>query len=189
LTASDNLGRQAQATVPVSISRTVLSFTSGARIVSPNGDGRRDTVAFHFFLTQPSTVTLALDSDIFTFPLLSAQLPAGMQTVLFTGAALDSTTVPDGNYQARLVVDGVTQSLPLVVDRAPPVITLVSVNPLKLRVYEQVTVIATVNGREIRASKSPGVFRLAKNEKVQTLRVVARDAAGNESLPLTYPQK
>ena len=41
--------------------------------------------------------------------------------------------------------------------------------------------IATVNGREIRASKTAGVFALAKGVTVQTLRVVARDVAGNES--------
>jgi len=63
------------------------------------------------------------------------------------------------------------------------------VNPLRLQVFERVTVIATVNGREIRGSKAPGVFTLAKDETVQTLRVVARDAAGNESAPITYPSK
>jgi hypothetical protein len=52
-----------------------------------------------------------------------------------------------------------------------------------------VTVIATINGREIRASKQPGVFALAKGVTVQTLRVVARDVAGNESAPVTYRRR
>ena len=190
LTARDNLGRQAQATLPVGVTRTVLSFASDAKIVSPNGDGRHDTVAYRFTLTQPAAVTLALDSVLFRFPLLLVtQMAAGPQTFAFTGTASDSSTVPDGDYQASLTVGGVTQSLPLRVDRVPPTISLVSVNPLQLRVAERVTVIATVNGREIRASKSAGVFRLARNEKVQTLRVVARDVAGNESLPVTYPRR
>jgi hypothetical protein len=60
---------------------------------------------------------------------------------------------------------------------------------LRLRVAERVTVIATVNGQELRASKGPGVFTLVKGVTVRTLRVVVRDAAGNESAPLTYPRK
>jgi len=44
-----------------------------------------------------------------------------------------------------------------------------------------------VNGKLIRASKQAGVFPLAQGETVKTLNVVVRDAAGNESLPVTYP--
>jgi hypothetical protein len=189
LTARDNVGRQAQASVPVGISRTVLSFSSDSKIVSPNADGRRDTVNFHFVLTQPSTVALTLDSNAFSFIVLSSLLNAGPQTVAFNGKALDSTTVPDGTYEAKLTVGGVTQSLPLLVDRTPPTIALVSLSPLRLRVAERVSIIATLNGREIRASRPAGVFTLARNQKVRTLRVVARDVAGNESLPVTYPRK
>jgi hypothetical protein len=97
--------------------------------------------------------------------------------------------VPDGAYHVKLTVGSVAQSVPLLVDRAPPKVSLVSVSPLRLRVFEPVTVIATVNGREIRASKQPGVFTLAKGVTVQTLRVVARDVAGNESAPVTYRRR
>jgi uncharacterized protein with LGFP repeats len=189
LTARDNLGRQGQASVPVAVSRAVLAYSADARLVSPNGDGRRDTVAFRFLLAQPAPVTLTLESPLFSFPLLSAQLMPGNQTFAFTGAAADKSTVPDGEYQAKLTVGTVAQSLPLTVDRVPPIVSLISVKPLRLQVVERVTVIATVNGRVIRASKKPGVFGLAKGETIQTLRVVVRDAAGNESAPLTYRRK
>lgn len=189
LTARDALGRQAQATVPVAVSHSVLEYSADARLISPNGDGRLDSVVFRFFLTQSSPVTLTLDSSLFSFPLLSTQLAPGQQSFAFTGAAADSTTVPDGDYQAKLTVGTLVQSLPLVIDRLPPTVKLVSLNPLRLQVFERVTVFATVNGREIRGSKAPGVFTLAKGEIVRTLRVVARDAAGNESAPITYPRK
>ncbi len=189
LTARDVLGRQAQATVPVAVSHAVLSFTADSSLISPNGDGRRDTVVFGFLLAQPSDVTLTLESTLFgSFPLFSAQLMQGQQSFGFTGLAAGAA-VPDGDYQAKLTVGNVAQWLPLVIDRVPPTVTLLSVNPLRLQVFERVTVIATVNGREIRGSKAPGVFTLAKDETVQTLRVVARDAAGNESAPITYPSK
>ena len=189
LTARDALGRQAQATVPVAISHTVLSYAADAKIVSPNGDGRRDTVNLRFFLAQPAAVTLTLDAAFSSLPLLSANLTQGSQSFAFTGLTADGAAVPDGTYQAKLTVGTVAQSLPLVVDRAPPTVSLVSVSPLRLRVFELVTVIATVNGREIRASKQPGVFTLAKGVTVQTLRVVARDVAGNESAPVTYRRR
>ncbi|HEX7312252.1 MAG TPA: N-acetylmuramoyl-L-alanine amidase [Gaiellaceae bacterium] len=189
LTVRDALGRQAQATVPVAISHTVLSYTADAKIVSPNGDGRRDTVNLRFFLAQPAAVTLTLDAAFSSLPLLTANLTQGSQTFAFTGVTADGATMPDGAYQAKLTVGTVALSVPLLVDRAPPTMSLVSVSPLRLRVFEPVTVIATINGREIRASKKPGVFTLAKGVTVQTLRAVARDVAGNESVPVTYRRR
>jgi hypothetical protein len=189
LTARDMLGRQVQASVPVAVSHAVLAFSADGKLVSPNGDGRHDSVVFTFVLTQPVAVALSAETNLFSFPLLSAQLAPGTQTFAFTGTAADGTTVQDGVYRAQLAVNGVTVSLPLAIDRAPAVVSLVSVKPLRLRVAERVTVIATVNGRVIRASKGPGVFALARGETVRTLSVVARDAAGNESAPVTYPRR
>jgi hypothetical protein len=189
LKARDSLGRQAQAAVPVAISHTVLTYAADAKIVSPNGDGRRDTVNLRFFLAQPAAVTLTLDAAFSSLPLLSANLTQGSQSFAFTGLTADGAAVPDGTYQAKLTVGTVAQSVPLVVDRAPPKVSLVSVSPLRLRVFEPVTVIATINGREIRRSKQPGVFTLAKGVTVQTLRVVARDVAGYESAPVSYRRR
>jgi hypothetical protein len=187
LTARDILGRTAQATVPVTISRSVLSYTADSRLVSPNADGRRDQAVFKFMLAQPSDVTLALSSTLFTFPLLSAQLGIGSQSFAFTGNAANGAQVPDGIYTATLTVAGLTQSLPLVIDRVPPTIGITSVKPLTVRVSEPVTVIATINGRIVKAAVKPGVTTISPKTVVSTLRLVARDAAGNESPPLTYP--
>jgi hypothetical protein len=188
LTASDVLGRQVQAIAPVAVSHAVLSFSGDTSLVSPNGDGRRDSAVFGFLLAQPSGVTLTLESPLFSFPLFSGQLMQGQQSFAFTGLAAGAT-VPDGDYLAKLTVGTVAQTLPLVIDRLPPTMTLVSLKPLRLQVFERVTVIATVNGRLIRGSKAPGVFTLARGETVRTLSVVARDVAGNESAPITYPTK
>jgi flagellar hook assembly protein FlgD len=189
VTARDALGRQVQATVPVAVSHTLLAFSAGAKIVSPNGDGRRDVVTFRFLLAQPADATLELATPEASFPLLLAQLGTGRQTFAFTGTAADGSPVPDGVYEVRLTAGAVTQSLPLTIDNLPPTVSLVSVAPLQLRVAEHVTVIATINGRVVRASLQPGIVRLAKREVVRTLRVVVRDAAGNESQPVTYRAK
>jgi flagellar hook assembly protein FlgD len=189
VTARDAIGRQAQASAPVAISRALLAFAANGKIVSPNGDGRRDAVIFRFLLAQPVAATLTLATSEASFPLLSAQLGTGTQSFAFTGTAADGSPVPDGEYQATLTAGAVTQSLPLTIDRVPPIVSLVSVSPLRLQVAEHVTVIATINGRLVRASVRPGVFRLARRQKVRSLRVVVRDAAGNESLPVTYRRK
>ena len=187
LTARDLLGRTAQATVPVTISHSVLSFTSDSRVVSPNSDGRHDQAVFKFVLAKPSNVTLSLASTLFNFPLLSAQLAVGVQSYAFTGLAANGAQVPDGAYTAILTVAGLSQSVPLVIDRVPPAIAIVSLKPLTVRVTEPVTVIATINGRIVKASVKPGLKKIAPKTVVGTLRLVARDAAGNESAPLTYP--
>jgi hypothetical protein len=188
LTAHDTLGRQAQVTAPVIVSHSVLSFSADTSLVSPNGDGRRDTAVFTFFLAQPSDVTLTLESTLFSFPLFSGQLAQGQQSLAFTGLASNGTVPEDGEYVAKLTVGTAALTVPLVIDRMPPTVKLVSLKPLRLQVFERVTVIATLNGREIRGSKAPGIFTLS-NESVNTLSVVARDVAGNESAPVTYPQK
>jgi flagellar hook assembly protein FlgD len=189
VTARDALGRQVQATVPVAVSHTLLAFSAGAKIVSPNGDGRRDAVIFRFLLAQPAVATLALATTETSFTLLSTQLAAGRQSFAFTGTAADGSPVPDGTYEVKLTAGAVTQSLPLTIDDVPPTVSLVSVTPLRLRVVERVTVIATINGRVVRASVQPGIVRLAKRQVVRTLRAVVRDAAGNESKPVTYRSK
>jgi hypothetical protein len=187
LTARDALGRTALATVPLTISRSVLSFTADSTIVSPNNDGRHDQTIFAFVLAQPSAVMLALTTPVLDFQLLSAQLGSGTQTFAFTGVDANGAQIPDGTYSATLTVGGVTVSLPLVIDRVPPTLTVVSLNPLKVRVVERVTVIATINGQTVKTSVKPGVARIGPNVAVRTLRIVARDVAGNESLPITYP--
>jgi hypothetical protein len=188
LTARDAIGRLSEGTVQVAVSHAVLSFSADGKLISPNGDGRRDIVLFRFVLAQPVAVTLAVASDFASVPIFSGQPLPGSQTFEFTGRGTDGSALPDGEYEARLTAGVVTHRLPLTVDDTPPTISLVSVKPLQLRVAERVTVIALVNGRTIRASVKPGVFALAKQETIRTLTVVARDAAGNESPPLTYPR-
>jgi N-acetylmuramoyl-L-alanine amidase len=187
LTARDLLGRTSQATIPVTISHSVLQYSADSKLVSPNGDGRRDQAVFEFVLAQPSDVTLTLSSSVFSYPLLSTQLGVGTQTFSFTGTALNGVPVPDGTYAVTLTVAGLTQSLPLTIDRAPPAITVVSLKPLTVRVSERVTVIATINGRIVKASIKPGVVKIAPKIVVKTLRLAARDGAGNESPAITYP--
>ena len=189
VSARDATGKTVRASAPLAVSRALVSFTSDTKVVSPNGDGRRDAATFDFELAQPTPVTLALVLPEATYMLFTGQLQPGRQSVAFTGRALDGSVVPDGRYPATLTVGVTKVTLPLLVDTVAPTVALVKLAPLTMRVYERVTVIATVNGNVIRASKKAGVFTLAKGQTVATLNVVVRDSAGNESAPVIYPRR
>jgi hypothetical protein len=46
-----------------------------------------------------------------------------------------------------------------------------------------------INGKRIATSVKPGTVRLAFRGTVRKLQLVARDAAGNDSLPLRWPRR
>ena len=140
VSARDTIGRTSRAAAPLTVSRALVSFSADTKLVSPNGDGRRDTVTFGFGLAQPAVATLSLVGTEATFPIFTGELAPGLQSVTFAGAAADGSPIPDGQYQATIAVGAVKLALPLTIDNTPPVVTLVSTAPLMLRVYEQVTV-------------------------------------------------
>jgi len=190
LTARDATGRTATAAVPVVVSRTVLAFSADTKIVSPNGDGRRDAAAFTVVLAQQAALSLSLVAGQTSIPFFSGLLPAGSQTLPWNGLATDGTKVPDGRYRATLTIGtpplAYTESVPLAVDTLAPRLVLVSRAPLRLRVDEKASIRGTVNGKRIATSAKPGVFRLGFRGSVRTLRLLARDAAGNDSAPVTW---
>ncbi len=190
LIAQDADGREAQASVALLISRTLLAFSVETPVVSPNGDGRLDTATFGIALAATAELAIALDAGRTSVPIFAGVLPEGDQEWMWDGLAADGTPVPDGAYKARITLGmpplAVSMSVPLVIDTHPPALILVSLSPLRLHVTERASVIGVVNGRRLKTSQKPGVFRLAWHGAVRSLRVVARDAAGNESRPVTY---
>ena len=193
LTARDATGRTATASAAVVVSRTVLAYSADTKVVSPNGDGRRDTASFTLVLAQPVTVSLALVSGKTSIPVFAEALPTGSQTIGWSGKALDGTPIPDGRYRATLTIGtpplAYSESVPLTVDIRPPTLRLVSLAPLRLRLDERASIRGVVNGRRIATSAKPGVFRLAYRGSVRKLRLIARDSAGNDSRPLSWPRR
>ncbi len=193
LTALDANGREAQASVTILVSRTLLGFTADTSLVSPNGDGRRDTATFEISLAAAADVTIALDAAGRSVPIFAGNLPQGNQEWQWNGPAADGTRVPDGVYKARITLGtpplAMSMAVPLTVDTRPPTLILVSLYPLRLKVDERASVIGVVNGRRLRTSQKPGVFRLAFRGAIRSLRIMARDAAGNDSKPVRYPHR
>jgi len=133
LTARDATGRVAQASVPILVSRTLLAFTADTALVSPNGDGRRDSVSFGISLAAAADVTITLDAGTASIPIFTGNLPQGDQEWQWNGVAADGGRVPDGVYKARISLGVpplvISMSVPVTVDTKPPALILVSLYP------------------------------------------------------------
>jgi flagellar hook assembly protein FlgD len=193
LTARDATGRTATTSVAVVVSRTVLAYSADAKVVSPNADRRRDMVSFTVVLAQPASVALSLVAGTTSIPIFAGALPAGSQAIGWAGKAADGSPVPDGRYRATLTIGTAplvySESVPLTVDTRAPRLALLLLSPLRLRVDERVSIRGVVNGKRIATSAKPGSFRLAFRGTVRSLRLIARDAAGNDSRTLTWPRR
>jgi hypothetical protein len=172
LLAQDARGRQAGATVPVTIDGTLAAFAPSATAFS-----RR--VELSFELNAPAHVQLRVGSGGPT--LLDADLQAGPQQIEWDGSGL-----PDGRYN---VILGVTDSLTTLtrsrrvrIDRVAPVLRLLSLRSARLWVSEPARVTVVLNGRTRRLTlKRRGAFAVRHRGTVRALRAVAVDDAGNRS--------
>ena len=140
--------------------------------------------SYSFALTAPADVTVtAARAGAAPVVLSTASLPAGSQTLQWTGADAAGAPVADGSYtlgvQAVNAVGTVTQTAPLVVDSRAPQLRLVSRRPVKIRSSEAATLTIVADGRTLTARARAGVRRISVAGRRVT--VFATDAAGNRS--------
>jgi flagellar hook assembly protein FlgD len=188
LAAKDDRGKQVQSTVQLYVDRTLASFTADARAISPNGDGRLDSLAYAFQLNAPAHVRLRIlrGTSVVATP-LDADLAAGPQNLTWDGGGL-----PDGRYSAVVSATDslitVKQSVLVRIDRVAPTLRLVSFRLLRFWVSEPTQVTVVLNGRAHRlAIKRAGFFRVGHNGRVRAVRAYARDLAGNQSRQVRGP--
>jgi hypothetical protein len=172
--------------IPVLVDRTVKQFTASAPAVSPNGDGVFDELTFGFELTRAAAVRLDVAQAGKTLvPVYSASLPVGVQSVSWLPSGLK-----DGKYAAILTatndVGTVAHIVSFRIDTVAPVLRALSFRTLRFRVSESATIRLVLNGRLVTRSVRAGVFSY-RAPRVRTVRIVARDAAGNLSRTLKYP--
>ena len=174
------------AVVAVLVDRTVRRFSAVPRAVSPNGDGVLDDLRFGFELTRAANVRLEIaQGGKVVAPVYSAALPPGTQSVSWNGAGLK-----DGTYAGVLAatndIGSVAHTAAFRIDTVAPRLRALSFRGLRFRVSEAATIRLTVNGRRITRAVRAGAFsfRLAG---VRSVRIDARDAAGNVSGTLKYP--
>ncbi len=177
-------GRTAGVDVPVTVTRTLGRLTLASPALTPNGDGRDDTLSLTVPLTAPATLTVRIlrDGRWVATP-FAASLGPGSQVVTWDGSKRIGRAL-DGSYVASVeVVDAIgssTVEVPFLLDATAPTVRVVSAQPPRIWVSEAVTLDVRVNGarRAVRAA-SPGVLAIPRIERLRTLVVVARDAAGN----------
>ena len=93
----------------------------------------------------------------------------------------------DGGYTVSVEsVDAVGTArveLPVLLDRTPPAVRVVSAAPLVLRVSEPATLAVRANGARRKLTvRAAGEVRVHGIGRLRTLVVVARDAAGNRGV-------
>jgi flagellar hook assembly protein FlgD len=187
-------GREVAASIPVSVNRT-LSFVSALpAILSPNADGRSDSVRGSFTLAADADVTVTVRSGaVLAATLLAARLGPGAHAVDWDGTVAGAA-VPDGVY--RMVVEATTplgtasQAASLTVDTVAPALRAVSHRKGLVTSTEPALVTAKVNGKRfVFQRRKAGLFRLPGRRPIRTFHVVARDRAGNVSAPLTLARR
>lgn len=179
-------GREATVDIPVWVTRTLGRVSLDTPALTPNGDGRTDTVGITLPLSAPATVSVKIERDgRWVATPFSGALDAGEHVITWDGRKRLGRAL-DGAYvvlvEATDAVATLQVELPLLVDATPPRVRVVSAAPPRLWVSEAATLRIRVNnaGRTLRVA-GPGTVRIPGVARLRTLVVIARDAAGNET--------
>ena len=178
LSASD--GRTTvTAVVPVLVDRTVRRF-----LVTPAVS--RADVTFSFELLRMSVVRLEIAQNGKTLAqVYSATLQPGPQTVGWNPAGLK-----DGRYAGVLTVANeigtVAHTALFRIDTTAPRLRALSFGALRFSVTEPAAITLVVNGKRGTRNVRAGVFSY-RHGRVRTVRISARDTAGNVSPTLRFP--
>ncbi len=179
-------GRSATVDVPVTVTRTLGRIALDSPAMTPNGDGRDDTLSLTVPLTAAATLTVRIlrDGKWVATPFTGVAGP-GSQAVTWDGSKRVGSA-RDGAYVVSVemadAVGTATVELPFLLDATAPTVRVVSAEPPRIRVSEAATLDVRVNGAHRRMrSTGPETLRIPRIERLRTLVVVARDAAGNET--------
>jgi hypothetical protein len=174
----------------VVVDRTLTGLVASARAISPNGDGVSDGLTLSFTLTQnvPMRIDVEQAGVVLATP-FQGQPGVGPHTLDWDGTA-NGAPLPDGRYVVVATISDalgdVQLPLPLTIDTAPPVLTLLDPAKLRFSLSEPATVTVLVNQRARIVQVAPqGVFTVPYTGAVVQLSAEAQDAAGNLSAVVT----
>jgi hypothetical protein len=175
LTAA-NARTSVSASVPVVIDRTVRTFAATPAVT-------RSAVNFSFELLRAAAVRLDIAQGGKTVAsVYSASLPPGAQTIGWNAAGRN-----DGTYAGVLTTTGevgsATRNALFRVDTKSPTLRALSFRSLRFWVSEPATVTLFLNGKRGVRTVKAGAFSY-RHGRVRTVRITAKDAAGNLSRTL-----
>ena len=183
-------GRTASAAVTLAVTRTLGSVSATRVAFSPNGDRRADTIGWSFTLAAPAAVRLRVlrDGKWIATP-FDGSLQAGPQRVTWDGTKRLGR-LRDGEYEAVLeATDEVGTAkvvLPFTSDTVAPRLRIVKRFPLRVYASEASRLTARFADRTVkRVVKKPGTVKVGGASPTGVARVVAWDAAGNRSTPVS----
>ena len=179
--ARGSAGREVSAATNVVMSRTLFGFAISPPAISPNGDGRADSLSASFTVSVPVLARLTArrgTADAAT--IFDAFIPAGPQALTWPGG------VRDGTYSVALTVTDttgpVTQLLPVRVDRVAPRLRVVNKRPLRVSLSEPARVTFVADGVTTKLyRRKAGVFTVALGRPFRRLDASAEDLAANVS--------
>jgi flagellar hook assembly protein FlgD len=183
-------GREVASSVPVSVNRTLSFVSSKPAFLSPNGDGRSDSLRVAFTLATEADVTVTVRTGpLVTTTLLAGRFGPGARSVDWDGT-LVGVPVPDGTYdtivEATTSLGVASQPTKLVVDTTAPVLRLVSALKRLATLSEPATVTSVVDGRtRVFIRRKAGLFRIPAPSSYRSARLLARDRAGNAARPIS----
>ena len=172
-------GRDVTAATNVVLSRTLSGFGILPPAISPNGDGRADSLTASFNVSIPALAQLSIRRGTANVvSVLDALVPVGLQAITWPGG------VRDGVYSAALTVTDatgpVTQMLPVRVDRVAPKLKLVNKRPLRVSLTEPARVTFVAGGVPTTIfRRKAGVFTVVLGRTARRLVAFAVDPAAN----------
>jgi hypothetical protein len=185
ITAGSTTGKRVTSKTTFYVDRTLAQPKLSVSALSPNGDGVFDDTVLSFRLNAAAAVRVELwRAKKLVGTLMEQALGVGPAQVPWNGR-LGAKPVADGSYELVLkvkdTVTTVTLRLPVVVDKAPPRLRLVSKALLQFWTNEPATVRATFGTRRVTKRVRAGYFRIPVLKGARHFTVTATDAVGNKS--------
>ncbi len=182
-------GRSASGSVQVTVTRTLGALVADRAAFSPNGDGRADRIGLSFRLQAPAEVRVRILRDRkWVATAFSGPLERGVRRVVWDGAKRLGRA-RDGTYEAVVeatdVFTTVSLAVPLGLDTVAPKIRIVRRSPLKVWVSEPVRLSLRVGTRSFKRDVAAAGESRVSAPHLGLIRIVAWDAAGNSSGPVS----
>ena len=192
LTARNAIGIETTATLAVIVDRTTAGFQVSPQVFSPNNDGRLDTARFSFTLDKLARATLTIRRGKRALgQVFSGQLQRGLHSIDWNGRFRRGVGEHEfrADIRATSPVTTIRDSVPFATDTTGPRLRWVSRPSLRLSVNEPSDVSVVFDGARTVTTRrfKPGKFTIQPGGTYSTLRAIARDFAGNDGRPLTYP--
>jgi hypothetical protein len=192
LVARGDDGAEVEATIPLTVTRTLGFGVATPAVFSPNGDGRADSLAIRFRLAVPAEIKVRVLRDgTWVATPFSGSLAAGPRGVVWDGSKRLGRLL-DGSYTA--VVEATeplgtsSLSLPFASDTRAPLVRFLPGRRVRLQVSEPATLVLRIGGRPSRLRVAAAGNVALPARPGQRVRVVAWDVAGNASAPVLAPE-